>query len=419
MTAASSELELLESIAAEPSDDSLLALAAWFDSRTDPRGELIRVQLQIARATDDLDGLPQLYRRSDELLPECEARWLASVASLLAKPDSNNYHPLQLRSGVPWSLYAGVAELTDNGSLLLQRLPTLTRLELRRHYREPIEGVFALEQLSRLTELRLFYCDLDDRELAMVLAAPFSRLSSLDLGCNRIGPDGARRLAASPLLAQLTGINLFRNRVADDGVAALAGSSRAARVTAVDVRGNGIGPRGARRLTEANHLNQVERLQLGDNPIGDDGARELASGTSLKRLVRLDLQCADLGVPGLEEMALWPIAGQLRELELGGNPLGDAGCESLRALGAFAALEVLGLDACGIGDLGAGELAAASHFACLGELSLRDNEIGDAGGAALQASPHFSPSLALDLYRNPISDGAVIAGLFSRFQLNF
>jgi hypothetical protein len=59
-------------------------------------------------------------------------------AQTSASPDRDgeryDFWHWQLRNGVPGSLYADVAELADNGSLLLGQLPTLTRLELRRHH---------------------------------------------------------------------------------------------------------------------------------------------------------------------------------------------------------------------------------------------------------------------------------------------
>ncbi|CAK0867739.1 unnamed protein product [Prorocentrum cordatum] len=191
------------------------------------------------------------------------------------------------------------------------------------------------------------------QQLAAVLASGAApQLRELDLGSNRVGDEGAARLAevlrAPGAQPQLQYLNLGRNCVGDEGAARLAEALRAP---------------GA--------LPQLRRLDLGANRVGDEGAARLAEA---------------LRAPGA--------LPQLRELGLTGNRVGDEGAarlaEALRALGALPQLQYLNLGRNRVGDEGAARLAEALRapgaLPQLRELNLGANPLGGPGRAALRAA---------------------------------
>src|SRR5947209_5479870 len=75
----------LRAIIEGPDDDDLrLVYADWLDERGDPRGEFIRVQVELARPSGD-DGPPGARRRGElearerELLREHAGEWAGSL----------------------------------------------------------------------------------------------------------------------------------------------------------------------------------------------------------------------------------------------------------------------------------------------------------------------------------------------------
>ena len=113
-------------------------------------------------------------------------------------------------------------------------------------------------------------------------------LTSLDLGNNEIGDEGAEHVAAllteQRLTSSLTHIDLSHNHIADAGAIALAGALAATRVLArLDVAHNMIGPAGGETIAEAMALRRAPgaarvgglQLRLAHNSIG------LKAGNSL------------------------------------------------------------------------------------------------------------------------------------------
>src|ERR1043165_4884760 len=80
----SDEHELYATILAEPNDPApRRALAAHYDGKRDPHGELIRIQLELAdkEARGVLDGA--LIRRERDLLKAHGRDWAAPLADLI------------------------------------------------------------------------------------------------------------------------------------------------------------------------------------------------------------------------------------------------------------------------------------------------------------------------------------------------
>jgi internalin A len=280
------------------------------------------------------------------------------------------------------------------------------------------DGARALAALTQLNSLGLWRNEISN-DGARALAA-LTQLASLGLSNNRIADDGARALVG---LSQLTSLDLGSNQIGDDGARALADLTQ---LTSLGLWVNQIGPDGARALAG---LTQLTYLSLWRNPIGDDGARALAD---LAQLTSLHLDESQIRADGARALAsltrltslrvggnqigadgACALAGltQLTSLDLGGNQIGADGA---RALAGLTQLTSLHLGNNQIGDDGACALAGLT---LLTSLYLGHNQIGDDGGRALAGLRQLT-SLALAV--NKISDDGArtIAGLTQLTSLN-
>jgi uncharacterized protein (TIGR02996 family) len=74
------DADWLVGVAAAPDDPLVrLAYADWLDDRGDPRGELLRLDVQLAALADDDPAAETLRRRLNELLVAADAPWRAAV----------------------------------------------------------------------------------------------------------------------------------------------------------------------------------------------------------------------------------------------------------------------------------------------------------------------------------------------------
>ncbi|MCA9072434.1 MAG: TIGR02996 domain-containing protein, partial [Planctomycetaceae bacterium] len=70
------EQKLFEAILQNPDDITLrLIFADWCDERSDPRGEFIRVQCELAESDSSDGAIPSLRRREAELLHQHRREW--------------------------------------------------------------------------------------------------------------------------------------------------------------------------------------------------------------------------------------------------------------------------------------------------------------------------------------------------------
>jgi hypothetical protein len=118
-------------------------------------------------------------------------------------------------------------------------------------------------------------------------------LTSLGLGDNWIGDEGARALAgALGGMAGLTSLGLGANRIGAEGAGALAGAlGGMAGLTSLGLGANRIEDEGAQALAEAlAGMAGLTSLWLGGNGIGDGGARTLAGALGgMAGLITLEL----------------------------------------------------------------------------------------------------------------------------------
>lgn len=99
------DIDWLTAVAAAPDDPlTRLAYADWLDDRGDPRGEQLRLDVQLAALADDDPAAGPLRRRLAELVPGTDARWRAIACRVPVEAGEPFQHPRRhpLNVGGPW-----------------------------------------------------------------------------------------------------------------------------------------------------------------------------------------------------------------------------------------------------------------------------------------------------------------------------
>lgn len=220
----SDEHELYAAVVADPDDEApRRALAAYYDGRGDPRGELIRLQLESAAkaAMGTRDGA--LIHRERALLRTHGRAWAAPLADLIT--DYKFHRGFIGEVTLPLDRFLDVAPTLFAAAPIQHLNLTMPRTRWAELLRSP--------HLARLTSLLLQRLDLDDEDARAIASAEALRtLRWLSLARNRIGRPGVEALAASPWLAQLPVLDLFDNPC--DPIPKPAAHDLDGRVTAID-----------------------------------------------------------------------------------------------------------------------------------------------------------------------------------------
>jgi uncharacterized protein (TIGR02996 family) len=191
--------------------------------------------------------------------------------------------------------------------------------------------------LGGLTTLKLGENRLDPgAALAIAGSAHFAHLEELFLEWGVVGDEGVRALAASTHLARLRLLNLSNNDLTTAAVRDLTTSPFLTRLTRLDLGNyfdanrNTSGDEGARLLAAWPVLARLSALGLAWNGIGPAGVRALVTSAHLGRLTQLNLDLNPLGDAGVRVLANARLAG-LRALGLAWSGAGDAAAQALAA----------------------------------------------------------------------------------------
>jgi Leucine-rich repeat (LRR) protein len=179
----------------------------------------------------------------------------------------------------------------------------------------------------------------DIQELVKALATNIT-LTTLNVGGNQIGDEGAIALSAN---TTLTTLSVEGNQIGDKGAKAIAANTT---LTTLNLESNEIGVEGAKALSANTTLTT---LKIGENKMGDEEAKALAANTTLSTLNVENNYIGDEGAKALAANTT------LTELEIGYNQIG---AEGATALSANTTLTTLKLESNQIGDEGAKALAA-------------------------------------------------------------
>lgn len=199
----SDEHALYAAIIAEPNDDAARrALAAYYDAKGNPLGELIRVQLELApqRAQGKPSG--KLLLREEALIKAHGRAVAAPLGDLISGS--------KLHRGLIGEVTLSLDKFLDVAATLFASAPiqhlnvTAPRTRWSEFLRSP--------HLARLSSLSLSKLGLGDDDARAIAGAETLRtLCWLSLSHNQIGRPGVEALAASPWLANLRVLDLTRN----------------------------------------------------------------------------------------------------------------------------------------------------------------------------------------------------------------
>ncbi|AWM37964.1 Leucine Rich repeats (2 copies) [Gemmata obscuriglobus] len=356
-------------------DGPRLVYADYLDDSGAPeRAELIRVQLALARLSEDDPRRPPLLDRQVELLNDNRAAWTAHLAGLVISVD--------FRRGIPDSASVDAATFLERGDELFRRL-RVRRLSVR-DAAPVLPKLAACPLLAGVRELDLCNCDLGPRGLETLARSPhLKNLKVIDLGFNKLDDTAIDVLARSSELPSLTVLALNDNdTIGDAGVRSLAQSPFFAGLTALDLSGNDIGDAGAIALAGTNYLPVLRTVRLASNRIGDAGAAALARSPLLGRMLSAS-----------------------PELVLRANAIGHAGAAALAASPALKSCVHLDLSHNYLGDTGIGALLQSPYLKRLKTLQLARNQLTDAGLNASyeRLSRLFDQLRALDLSCNRLT----------------
>jgi uncharacterized protein (TIGR02996 family) len=225
-------LAFLNAIKEQPEDDTpRLILADWLEEHGDPRGELLRLQVNLAHAFPGSQAGRARFKREQELRRLHERDWLGPLA--------------QMAGG--WTCQRGLIQLTLPAATFLddtfaqlaetEVLAWVDGVRLTGFSGPPGMPLAESPLLAGLNLLNLGGEPVDSVSIGLMAASPHVRnLTVLELYDTPIGPEGARTLAASPNLAGLRHLNLDGCHIGEDAILALAQSPHLTRLTTLLAR---------------------------------------------------------------------------------------------------------------------------------------------------------------------------------------
>jgi uncharacterized protein (TIGR02996 family) len=397
------EAAFLDAIADNPEDDTpRLVFADYLMEQGNPRGDLIRVQVELARLDEDAPQRRELERLEADLLNAHERRWLnhpldglvVMFERGLLTIETSRWGKLEsqwLEQQSGWIARLTLLDLsdkrlgflttsaaarrvpgveieggsiTDSGLAFLTRMSRLRRLSLA-NLSVTHRGLAHLDQLPSLTELALIRLPTDAASLECVSDLQGLRVLEVQGASWNVGAS-CFRLAR---LKELRRLRLANVAVSDDELPPLADLPH---LTSLDLSGTNITDMAIARLEP---LTRLQELNLSRTALTDAVMPVLARQTGLRVL--------NLGIPGLTDVGLKSLSGlsELRELDLTAAPITDTGVSSLRGLTALRKLE---LSRTRISDDAIGSLLDLSRLHTLG---LTGTALTDEGLTRLAALP--------------------------------
>jgi uncharacterized protein (TIGR02996 family) len=276
MSAARPELlGFLDEIKAHPHDDTpRLILADWLEEQPDPadgaRGQLIRLQCELARLEVGHPRESDLQRRQDALIARHAAAWLGPLGGLLA---SRYFWRGLLRVTMDdW----GFAAAAGSGVAPSESWAWVETLQLRSAAAPEAGWRAGLGLFAPVAELNLRSAGVSDSQVELLAGSPHvARLVALNLGNNRLTGRALFALARSAHPKRLRHLYLNGNHIGSPGVRALAQSPLLAQLDTLELAGNGVGDSGVDALAQSPHLPADILVSLHNNPCRPSAERAL------------------------------------------------------------------------------------------------------------------------------------------------
>ncbi len=398
---------LTAAILQAPQDDSpRLQLADELAASGDPRGEFIRVQIQLARGEPgEEEKADQLARRERELLARHEAEWVGPFGSYLLG--------WTFRRGFIEGVILEAATFVERAEEIVRALPV--------EYLGVLNAGAVIDEFAACPSLRSFrrlHFGIDDGdseplgdEGAAVLARSphLSGLERLTLAMEQIGGEGLCALAGAPWLRSLRQLGLTQNEVGDDALSSFFAEAALENLEVLKLDGAGAEDE-AITVLAGRSLGNLRVLELQNNIFGEAGLAALAASTGLPRLNVLDLFGADLKTGSLKPLHDSPLLSRLARLRIhGNNKLDTSDLSGLLGSASFPALEELELGSVKLGDEGAKMVARAPVLRQLTHLGFTCSGLSGEGVKALVSSPHLTKLETLNLFSNKGTSAAAQA----------
>jgi uncharacterized protein (TIGR02996 family) len=318
------ETDLLRAIWEDPEDDAVrLVYADWLEENgRAERGELIRLQIELAHGKLSRQRREKLAAREKALLdahaeewlgprPECARcrfeRGMPGVFLTTREFFSKSFQ----REGAEWLRRAGVQQIALNGSS--SRLQDITGSSL-------LDGVHTLGWQSLAAK--------DDGFAALARGSGLANLHTLRLAQSHARGLRVQALVNSPHLGRLKHLGLTGNAALALGLPALVASPLWRRLTGLDLGGAGVRDRNLPLLLDAFSGNCLSSLSLASNGLRD-GVVAVEACPALRSLSLLNLGGNRIGPAGVAALAASPHLANLRHLSLDWNSFGNQGAEAL------------------------------------------------------------------------------------------
>lgn len=305
----------IQAIQTNPSDEiPRLIYADWLDERGDPRGELIRVQCEIARSPENDLKRKQLAQRADELLEDYGETWLEPLRELGALGVSTRCFHL----GMLEHLKISAEDFLEHAESLCEIEPALTRVQLTKVSMH-LEGLVNRQLPGQISDLDLSANQLISYECETFRGSLIpNQLKSLDLKFNQLDDDGVSELCLThwPRLERL---DLSGNRIGPGGASALAKQSVFPQLKVLNLSSNGILDQGASAFFESETLENLEELHLASNGITKEAPKRIKSSAALPALRILNLRYNGISIADQESLSDSPLNRRLEQLDLTGN----------------------------------------------------------------------------------------------------
>jgi uncharacterized protein (TIGR02996 family) len=297
----------LEAVTAAPDDDTpRLGYAEWLARRDDPRGEFIRIQIDLERLPPDDPGWETLKRREQEILDKYAWEWAEPLRHLITE----------------WTYRRGFIEQVETSlEVPASTITGLFRLAPVRHIRDTgqffdLDGlVEALPSLRHLTGLEFWgLCGFDDEKMEVILNSPrLAGLRTLILHHDRNGNLVDDQVILRWLLPPREFQGYFLGMEPESRKAIL-------RELAVNVDGSYRGPSPAivQAMARSPLLGQLRKLDLSHSDLDWDSVDALGRSPYLLHLEELDLGGCNLMGEVWDAILQLPQLGQLKWLRLKG-----------------------------------------------------------------------------------------------------
>jgi uncharacterized protein (TIGR02996 family) len=381
-----------------PGEDApRLRLADELAARGDPRGEFIRVQIQLARGeTSEEATADRLAQRECELLARHEAEWVGPFATYL----------------IGWTFRRGfIEDVILDGKTFLARAEEIFRA-LPVAYLGVLDVGAVIDEFAAspyLRQIRRLHFGLDDGDseplgdggAAVLARSPhLSGLERLTLGMEQINGDGLVALAEAPWLRSLRNLGLAQNEVGDDALQSFFATAPLEKMEVLNLDWAGAGDESITALART-PLAELRVLDLQSNDVGEAGLAALAASTLQPRLGVLDLCGVGLDSVSLKPLYGSPLLNRLSKLRIiANNELTTADLSRFLASSSFPKLKELGLGSVKFGDEGAKIVAQTAALGQLTHLSFPGSMLTGKGVKSLADSPHLARLEGLDLFSN-------------------